>query len=71
MSTLVIDDLGIDDMFLRGVDVHLERMDTNYYWLGITLPDGRTVHIDIHGKRRIDAVLREGRDCFDVVKEQP
>ena len=29
------------------VGVHLERMDTSYFWLGIDLADGTTVHIDI------------------------
>lgn len=39
---------SVDDLFARGVDVHLERMDDHYYWLGITpMIGGETVHIDI------------------------
>jgi hypothetical protein len=38
---------SIDDLFARAVDVHLERMDECYYWLGITPIGGQTIHIDI------------------------
>jgi hypothetical protein len=38
---------SVDDLFAKGVDVHLERMDDRYYWLGLTPIGGETVHIDI------------------------
>ncbi len=41
------DDTSIDDLFAKRVDIHLERMDKDYYWLGITSDIGTTVHIDI------------------------
>ena len=41
-----IDSFGdLDEFFARGVHVHLERMDRNEWWIGITLPDGRIIHL--------------------------
>ena len=57
------DPTSIDDMFIRGsesADVHLERMDNGYYWIGVTI-DGVTTHIDItidKGRRTIRARVR-------------
>jgi hypothetical protein len=31
--------------------VHVEMMDKNFYWMGLTLPDGRNAHINIGAKR--------------------
>jgi hypothetical protein len=59
-----IDDLAIGyDGNEKIVGVHLERMDQTYFWLGIDLADGTTVHIDIFKlkskKTKIHARLRE------------
>lgn len=41
------DDTSVDDLFAKAVDVHLERMDRRYYWIGIQPIGGEMVHIDI------------------------
>jgi hypothetical protein len=48
---------SVDDLFAYGF-IHLEQMNTGYYWLGITV-NGVTYHIDLHSKRRIEAFARE------------
>jgi hypothetical protein len=40
------DEDSVDDMFIKNCDVHLERMDNGFYWLGVYI-DGEVVHIDI------------------------
>jgi hypothetical protein len=52
------DETSSDDLVVRGAAVvHLERMSSTCYWLGITV-GGKTVHIDITSKRRIKAKVR-------------
>lgn len=51
------DETSIDDLVVRGCLVHLERMSSTRYWIGITVGD-RTVHIDITSPRRIKARVR-------------
>jgi hypothetical protein len=41
------DETSIDNLFAKACDVHLERMDKHFYWLGITPVGGDTIHIDI------------------------
>lgn len=60
-------DGAIDEIVARGADVHLEVMDRHRVWLGVTTPDGRTLHVDISAevparrKRPVIAVqTREG-----------
>ena len=49
---------SVDDLVVRNCTVHLERMDTTYYWIGITVGD-ETIHIDITSKRKIKARVRK------------
>lgn len=51
---------SVDDLFVDACSAHLERMSNGHYWLGLTLPNGETIDIDIAGTRRVDALLREG-----------
>jgi hypothetical protein len=40
------DDGELDEVVVRGCSLaHLERMDLGGWWLGLTLADGRTVHV--------------------------
>lgn len=60
----IIDDLAVGYTGEEKITgVHLERMDSTYYWLGIDLADGTTMHIDIFKskdhKKKISARLRE------------
>ena len=52
------DPSSVDDMFAKSVDVHLERMDHDYYWLGITPVGGQTVHVDITIDKKRKRTLR-------------
>lgn len=36
----------------RGVNVHLEQMDSDHWWLGVGLPDGRLLHVDFWTESR-------------------
>lgn len=49
---------SVDDLFVRGCDVHLERMSSGYYWIGIHVGD-EVIHIDIVSKRKIKARVRK------------
>jgi hypothetical protein len=44
-------DGALDEVIAHNAFVHLERMDTNAWWLGITLPDGRCIHVNLATKR--------------------
>lgn len=48
---------SIDDLFVKGCDVHLERMDNGFYWIGIYVGD-EVIHIDIVSRRKIKARMR-------------
>ncbi len=52
------DATSIDDLFATCCEIHLERMDTTHYWLGI-YAGGVQYHIDLHSKRKITAFARE------------
>jgi hypothetical protein len=39
------------DEIVGTAHMHVEMMDDNYYWMGLTLPDGRSASIDIGAKR--------------------
>lgn len=42
----------LDDLVFVGAEyVHIERMDRHYWWIGVTMKDGRKVHINIGAKR--------------------
>jgi hypothetical protein len=48
------DEDSLDDMFIENCDVHIERMDNGFYWIGIYV-DEEIVHIDITAPREIRA----------------
>jgi hypothetical protein len=52
------DEDSLDDMFVKNCDVHIERMSSGFYWIGIYV-DGEIVHVDVHSKRKIKARLRK------------
>ena len=35
----------LDEIFLKATHVHIERMDTMAFWVGVNLPDGSLVHM--------------------------
>lgn len=37
----------IDEVIARNATVHFERMDNVAWWIGITLPDGSEVHVNV------------------------
>lgn len=51
---------SINDLYVKGADVRLERMDNRTYWLGITPIGGQQLHIDISPRKsgRLHARLR-------------
>lgn len=55
----VDDPTSVDDLAVRGADVvHVERMSSTYYWIGITVGD-KTIHIDVTSRRKIKARVRQ------------
>lgn len=54
---------GLDEVWLRGVDVHLERMDDGHIWIGV-YRDGADSRVDIHLYTRRNALI-VGRAEFD------
>lgn len=42
---LAVDD-GFDELFLRNVNVHIERMDYDHIWIGL-YSDGHAVHLNL------------------------
>src|SRR6185295_4433929 len=49
---------SVDDLFAGNADIHLERMNNNHYWIGITI-NGETHHFDLHSKRKIICFPRQ------------
>jgi hypothetical protein len=42
------DDGELDDVVVPHVSLfRLERMDANAWWIGLTVADGRTIHVDL------------------------
>lgn len=35
-----------DELFIRGADIHIERMNETGFWIGIDLPDGEQIMIN-------------------------
>jgi len=35
-----------DEMFLHNASVHIERMNTRAFWIGIETADGRNIHVN-------------------------
>jgi hypothetical protein len=46
------DDGTLDEVVARGCDFHLEQMDDTCWWMGITMPDGETVHVNLFTARK-------------------
>jgi hypothetical protein len=42
---------GLDEVIARVATVHIERMDDNWFWIGIEDANGHLVHVHIGAKR--------------------
>lgn len=55
LETRYVDDVelgnDLDEIIARDCTVHLERMDNNWYWIGIDTPDGKTHMFHLGAKR--------------------
>lgn len=49
------DDGELDDLWQPSADIHIERMDTNWWWVGIYLLDGTRVTLHVDNVRVIEA----------------
>jgi hypothetical protein len=49
-------DGSLDDLVIEanGVTLHVERMDTGHWWLGLYTPDGSQHVVNFHSTRKID-----------------
>lgn len=50
----------LDEIVARGADVHLEQMDSNYWWLGIEV-EGRYFHVRFDSAKSIRVTIDEDR----------
>lgn len=41
------EDGTVDEVFVPATFVHIEQMDDNAWWMGITQPDGELVHVNL------------------------
>jgi len=54
------DDGTLDDLvFTHASHVHLERMDTGHWWMGILLPDGRQFTLQFTSRAPIAALIEQ------------
>ncbi len=44
------EDGSLDEIVSTGGTCHLEKMDSDHWWLVISQPDGETYHINFYGK---------------------
>ena len=51
----------LDEVVFKNVDLHIERMHKDHYWMGITEPGGRALHFGFH---------REGQEIEFLCAEQ-
>ena len=67
------DEQGLDEVLVNHCSVHIERMTTTEFWIGITRPDGKMLHVNIGTKRaRVDAMVQEDElDCVSSTMGQP
>ena len=42
----------IDEVCVDQAQVHLEQISSGSWWLGLTLPDGKQIHINLFTKRK-------------------
>lgn len=47
------DDGTIDEIVAKGVDFHLEQLSDTAWWMGLSLPDGRCLHVNLYSARSI------------------
>ena len=47
------DDGTIDEIVAVGVNFHLEQMDDDCWWMAISLPDGRCLHVNFFSDAHI------------------
>lgn len=49
------EDGELDEVVASGtMTFHLERMDDEEWWIGLTFADGKTLHVDISGNLRVE-----------------
>ena len=48
------EDGSLDEVVATDCGFHLEQMDDGYWWIGITLQDGSTYHINISLKAFVE-----------------
>lgn len=59
---------GLDEVIARGATIHLETMSEGHVWIGITLPDGTRLHVNILSKNErahLGLVCRVERERSD------
>lgn len=47
------DSMGLDELVASNVNVHIERLDTGHFWIGVHYPDGTTWALWLHSKSAI------------------
>ena len=55
----------LDEVVFANVTVHIERMDETYYWVGITEPDGETLHFGFEAKNPAQLEFAFAADSSD------
>ena len=68
------DDGRVDEVVAKCRHFHLEQMNTNAWWIGVVLPNGETLHVDIMADKGLRIVVREdwsgGQDRLGGVKRR-
>lgn len=49
----------LDEVVAKGCHFHLEQMDDGHWWIGIDLPDGQLIHINLTSNAKILASVEE------------
>ncbi|HRO02285.1 MAG TPA: hypothetical protein PLS69_01575 [Terricaulis sp.] len=59
LERITIDKFGLDEIVLDGVNVHVERMDANHVWIGLTRNGNRLTVMFSAERGAIRAVIEE------------
>ena len=60
------EDGTLDEVFAYPQSVHVEKMDRDHWWIGITLGSGDTIHVNFTSKKAIKATAESD---FAIRKE--
>lgn len=57
------DDGSLDEIVAHACDLHLEQMADGHWWMGIQTHDGKSYHLNLHSRGKINANVMKDHDA--------